>query len=290
MSFDRVELAGALARHGVVARVMIAAHKGSVPREPGASMLVHAGGQSGTIGGGALEYQAARSAFEAPAVQQIALGPAMGQCCGGAVTLVTERFDNVEAVPETGIYARQITGHAPRPARLAGDLAQATGLLWSDGWLAEPVAPARPPLWIWGAGHVGRALVGVLEPSARFDLTWIDTGPERFPKLVPQGVSCLPAAHPAELVARAPRRAHHLIVTFSHQLDLELCHRLLCHGFAQAGLIGSRTKWARFQARLRDLGHDVAQIAGITCPIGDPRLGKHPQAIAVGVAASLLSL
>ncbi|OZA01614.1 MAG: hypothetical protein B7Y02_17490 [Rhodobacterales bacterium 17-64-5] len=79
-----------------------------------------------------------------------------------------------------------------------------------------------------------------------------------------------------------------MILTFSHILDLELCHRLLNHGFLRCGLIGSATKWARFRSRLSALAHPPAEIARITCPIGDPALGKHPQAIALGVAAEFL--
>jgi xanthine dehydrogenase accessory factor len=106
---------------------------------------------------------------------------------------------------------------------------------------------------------------------------------------VPDHVTALPAADPARLVPHAPRDANHLILTYSHALDLALCHALLEHGFAGAGLIGSATKWARFRSRLGALGHSPAQIARIRCPIGTPGLGKHPQAIAIGVASSLLS-
>ena len=105
---------------------------------------------------------------------------------------------------------------------------------------------------------------------------------------MPAAVTVLPAVTPAELVRHAPERAAHLIVTYSHALDLELCHRLLSRGFDFAGLIGSATKWARFRSRLRALGHAPETIARITCPIGDPALGKHPQQIAIGVAAQLM--
>ena len=94
--------------------------------------------------------------------------------------------------------------------------------------------------------------------------------------------------YPAALVAEAPVGAEHYILTFSHALDLELCHRLLAHGFAACGLIGSATKRARFRTRLAALGHGAGEIARIECPIGDPSLGKHPQAIAVGVAMAFL--
>jgi xanthine dehydrogenase accessory factor len=86
----------------------------------------------------------------------------------------------------------------------------------------------------------------------------------------------------------APRDSEHLILTFSHVLDLALCDVMLRHGFGDCGLIGSATKWARFRARLAALGHAPAEIARIACPIGDPDLGKHPQAIAIGVAAAMM--
>ena len=90
------------------------------------------------------------------------------------------------------------------------------------------------------------------------------------------------------LVPHAPQNAHHLILTYSHALDLALCNALLGRGFAFAGLIGSATKWARFKNRLSAMGHGPVAINRITCPIGDPALGKHPQMIAIGVAAALL--
>ena len=158
-----------------------------------------------------------------------------------------------------------------------------------QGWMVEPLAAPQRQLWVWGAGHVGRALVAVLAPLPGMAITWVDTGIDRFPTEMPGNVKALPVADPALAVALAPANAEHLILTYSHALDLELCHRLLSHGFSACGLIGSATKWARFRARLGALGHSAAAIAGIDCPIGDPSLGKHPQAIAIGVAAKLLS-
>lgn len=280
MSFDRSALATALRAHKRVARMVIAGHKGSTPREAGASMLIWDGGQSGTIGGGTLEYEAVQRALDGPSLRHIPLGPSLGQCCGGAVTLVTEIFEDLAQVPEAGIYRRQITGDAPAPQCDA---------FWSDGWLSEPLTHPATPLWIWGAGHVGRALVETLAPIPDYQITWIDTTRTRFPDHLPDAVDIAPTPDLAELTIHAPQDAHHLIVTYSHDLDLELCHRLLTRGFASAGLIGSKTKWTRFQSRLKALGHSDAQISRITCPIGDPNLGKHPQAIAVGVAARLLS-
>ncbi|MFD1340940.1 xanthine dehydrogenase accessory protein XdhC [Litorisediminicola beolgyonensis] len=293
MSFDLAALAAAVERHGTVARVVVAATRGSVPRETGAAMLVWPGGQSGTIGGGRLEYEAAARALSHQGLTHHPLGPALGQCCGGHVTLLTEHWTagRLAELAGTDIVAR---GPEPRPLSVARrlDAARARGdrpepqLL--DGWMVEPVTRATVPVWIWGAGHVGRALIDVLAPIPDLDLTWIDTAPERFPDPLPYRVSALPAAVPERVMPRAPQSAHHLILTYSHATDLALCHAALTHGFASAGLIGSDTKWARFRKRLGDLGHSAAEIDRIRCPIGQKSLGKHPQAIAVGTAARLL--
>ena len=306
MSFDADTLAAAVAQWGRVARIVVAAAEGSTPREVGAAMLVWPGGQSGTIGGGTLEHEAAARAREALTrgrnrlgwnrLDRIPLGPALGQCCGGGVTLLTEVWDAKQLEDATGeVIARPLPGPAsemPLAVTRLMNAARAKGTPPAPGivagWMVEPrLRPARA-LWLYGAGHVGRAIVDVLAPLPELAITWVDTGADRFPESVPAGVTPLVTVNPAEAVRHAPPDADHLIMTYSHALDLELCHRLLLHGFASAGLIGSKTKWARFRARLRQLGHADARIASITCPIGDPSLGKHPQAIAVGVAGALL--
>jgi xanthine dehydrogenase accessory factor len=300
MSFDVQQLVTHTDKHGPVARILVTQTKGSAPRNAGTSMLVWAHGQDGTIGGGTLEYQAITAARavlksgETTHTNHVPLGPALGQCCGGAVTLVTEVFTPQTLPTDTDIFARPLTD---QPQSLAVKRALAahrnhaapiTAPRRIDGWLIEPIHTARTPLWIWGAGHVGRAVVGVLAPLPDWDITWIDTAPDRFPADAP--VTTLPAAMPATLVPHAPGTAYHLIFTYSHATDLELCHQLLTHNFAHTGLIGSATKWARFRSRLGQLGHTPAQIDRITCPIGDPGLGKHPQAIAIGVAQQITSL
>ncbi len=304
MSFDRDMLSRALQGRPRVVRVVVAEVSGSAPREVGAAMVVWPDGQAGTIGGGALEYEAARAARaqlidgRARVLTRHPLGPALGQCCGGAVSLLSEVYDAeiLDGVPEL-IHARPVVAEAQEPPlAVRRILAQARGsgtvpapqLL--QGWMIEPVATPARPLWIYGAGHVGRALVATLAPLPEFAITWIDTAPERFPADIPQSVAQLVAANPADVVRFAPPDAEHLILTYSHALDLELCHQVLNHGFARAGVIGSATKWARFRKRLVQLGHGMAQIARIQCPIGQPALGKHPQAIAIGVASALLDV
>lgn len=308
--FDLGELRQRVARHGLVARVVIASHAGSSPREDGAAMLVWPGGSSGTIGGGALEFLATSRALEMLAaasplagIRREALGPGIGQCCGGAVTLVTEIFHagNLPApAPQEGLLIRALSPEAaarPLPlalqrlkARARGTGSLPSGPVLDQGWLAEPLHRPQQPVWLWGAGHVGRALCDCLAPLPGFALTWIDTAAERFPAQIPPGVRQRVAARPEELAAEAPDLAWHLIVTYSHALDLELCHRLLACGAAEIGLIGSASKAARFSARLAGLGHTPGQVARIHCPMGDITLGKHPQAIALGVAVQLLKL
>lgn len=226
--------------------------KGSVPRDVGTSMRVFSDHLEGTIGGGALEWDAlatARGMLEDGTTHQsrsIALGPALGQCCGGAVTL-------------------EFTAGGGHPEL------------------------AKTPVWIWGAGHVGRALVQVLAPLPETEITWVDIDDTRFPSDISSDVIRVPTPNLAQFMRHAPQGAHHFILTYSHAFDLELCHAALSHGFAFCGLIGSATKWARFSKRLNALGHEDAAINAITCPIGEPALGKHPQAIAIGVARRYLS-
>ncbi|WP_420566902.1 xanthine dehydrogenase accessory protein XdhC [Thalassovita sp.] len=297
MGFDLDALRAAVATHGRVVRVVIAAIEGSSPREVGAAMLVWESGQSGTIGGGALEFQAATEARRSKAdrLSRHALGPELGQCCGGRITLLQEVYDQPRLETLTGeVIARPVDG-SDMPLAVKRTLARArsqgeapqTELI--QGWFIEPLHRPQQALWIWGAGHVGRALVTTLAPLPNLAITWVDTAPERFPDPLPKGVTALPAAKPEVLAAHAPRDAQHLILTYSHALDLALCHALLSHGFARCGLIGSQTKWARFRARLQDLGHQLASISRIECPIGDPTLGKHPQAIAIGVVRDILT-
>lgn len=232
--------------------VTVSATRGSTPREEGATMHVSPSHIDGSIGGGALEWEAIRIAramivdgtYEAE--RTFPLGPDLGQCCGGAVTL--------------------------------GFSADTLG-----------IEPTEPPLWIWGAGHVGRAIATTLAPFEDQQITLIDDSPARLPDPMPALVKPLVAAQMPLAVAHAPTDAHHLILTYSHDIDLALCDAILRRGFSSCGLIGSATKWARFRKRLGQFGHEDAQISRITCPIGDPSMGKHPQAIAIGVAARLIS-
>jgi xanthine dehydrogenase accessory factor len=144
---------------------------------------------------------------------------------------------------------------------------------------------------IYGAGHVGRALIRVLE-GLPFAVTWADIDAGRFPKTAPTQAARRIAADPAALAAEAPPRAIHIVMTHSHPLDLAICHAVLVRGdFRFLGLIGSQTKRTRFLKRLRELGVPQDRLARLICPIGLPGVkGKQPAVIAVAVAAQLLEI
>jgi len=241
--------------------VEITGTRGSAPRDAGTAMKVTADSIEGTIGGGALEYSAiarARHLLASAGDEEnrtIPLGPSLGQCCGGAVTLR---------------YTR-----TPKQTDLTGVI--------QHPLLTDHSHPEL--LWIWGAGHVGRAVVAAC-PAQAFKITWIDSTADRFPHDSYKNVAKIPAADMPLLAARAPVEAHHLIFTYSHDIDLALCAALLQRGASSIGLIGSDTKRARFYKRLRMMGFDPA---GITCPIGDKSLGKAPDQIANGTVQALLS-
>lgn len=241
--------------------VEITATRGSAPRDAGTAMKVTDAAISGTIGGGALEYEAIRIARDllGEAGQDVfrtfPLGPGLGQCCGGSVTL---RF------------TREVCDVDAERTPTEPDV---------------PVSAPRGALWLWGAGHVGRAVVRAM-PASAYDVTWIDSAATRFPRDVPRHVMPVVASDMARMAAHAPGEAHHLIFTYSHDIDLAICAALLRGEAASIGLIGSDTKRARFFRRLRDMGLDPSRIR---CPIGDKTLGKHPDMIAAGVVAELLT-
>ncbi|MFD2264914.1 xanthine dehydrogenase accessory protein XdhC [Lacibacterium aquatile] len=223
--------------------------QGSTPREGGAKMVVTREASFATIGGGQLEFTAietARQLLDGNAVQPVTrkypLGPTLGQCCGGQVSLLYE---------------------VQRPATLR--------------------------LGLFGAGHVARALVGKLgDVPCRID--WYDPRAEEFPASVPDHV----AKHVTEkleagIAALAPG-AFVLIMTHDHPLDLALTAAALKRpDLPFIGLIGSATKRARFQSRLRGMGFSDEDLSRIVCPIGLPGItGKQPGVIALAVAAQLL--
>lgn len=239
--------------------------QGSVPREAGTWMAVWPGEQIGTIGGGHLEWDALKQARDAlaagasaPWTHRVALGPSLGQCCGGVVEL---RFEPVT-------------------------LAEA-------GALQQRLAPVLTPVALFGGGHVGQAIVRALAPLP-FAVHWIDSRDGVFPDRLPSTV-CAEHSEPVQDAVRdLPPGARVLIMSFSHAEDLDIVAACLQRRRASGdlpfvGLIGSRTKWATFRRRLLERGFTDDELGGITCPIGLPGIGgKEPAVIAASVVAQLL--
>lgn len=286
MSFDRAALSAFLEKESSAARAVITAHQGSTPRETGTAMLISAHRLEGTIGGGALELAVITEARRLLADKgarrclSLPLGPGLGQCCGGHVSLLIERFTPHTLPEDTPLRAVPLTnGARPEPQ----DMRPHT----HEGWFFEPMTRAQAPVWIWGAGHVGRALVSALQ-GLPLALTWIDDAADRFPADIPPGTAKLLAADMPAAAAHAPGDAHHIIATYSHQIDLALTHALLTRPAGSVGLIGSATKKTRFLNRLTELGLPPEALARLICPIGTTSLGKEPAAIALGTAYRLL--
>jgi xanthine dehydrogenase accessory factor len=231
--------------------VTVVAVRGSTPREAGCKMVVATTAQEGTIGGGNLEHQSTRVAramlaggATLPALRDFALGPALGQCCGGAASV-----------------------------------------------LFEPIRPVAWRLALFGAGHVGRALVRLLgDLPCRAE--WIDPREDAFPADCPANVVARIAARPQQMVAQLPADTRVLVMTHDHGLDYEIvAEALRRHDLAFVGLIGSETKRARFAHRLARDGFDQSAVARLVCPIGLAGVGsKHAAEIAISVAAQLLAL
>jgi xanthine dehydrogenase accessory factor len=340
-----------LERDGVAVLVTVAEAKGSTPREQGARMVVRADGAfKGTIGGGTLEWLALAEAQKVldggPPVATLdkALGPDLGQCCGGRAVLSIERFaaedggwiqplaaaesagpiETAAKRDRRGVWVRRLVFEAadaerakPRtPAQVARilesrlkeprnwpnqrsvaaetprvPLERAVSLqVGSEGYeLLERFGEASTPVLLFGAGHVGRALVLALAPLP-FRITWVDPRPDAFPAHVPANATCVAEADPANVLDAAPPGALVCVMSHSHALDLAVVSAALPDPrFPFVGLIGSRTKRARFTRQIVDAGH-APEVAGrLVCPIGLPGLSsKEPAVIAAGVVAQLL--
>ena len=226
--------------------VTVLTAKGSTPREAGAKMVVSADGLAGTIGGGNLEHQCEAAArrllaagVEGPSTQDFPLGPALGQCCGGHVTV-----------------------------------------------LFEVLRPPRLHVALFGAGHVGKALVKLLA-DLPCRVSWIDARPEALPAKLPPNVVPVRVAQPAQAVGGLAPGSVVVVMTHDHALDFEIVAAALGRpDLPVVGLIGSATKRARFVSRLARLDLDPVRLI---CPIGLPGIeGKEPAVVAVSVAAQIL--
>jgi xanthine dehydrogenase accessory factor len=228
--------------------VTVVTARGSTPREAGCKMVVTRDTQFDTIGGGNLEFTCAEAArqmldAEGPALRDFPLGPALGQCCGGHVTV-----------------------------------------------MFEPLRPALSHVAVFGAGHVGRALVSLLG-GLPLRVTLIDTRADALAD-APLGVTGLHTTNPAREVAALPAGTIVLVMTHDHQIDFDIVAAALHRAdFGGVGLIGSETKRVRFVRRLERLGAPAEAISRLICPIGVPGAGgKLPAEIAISVAAQILQI
>ena len=294
--------------HGRVAMVTVAATRGSAPREAGARLIVQPdGGFTGTIGGGTLEWKAiavAQAALSSPSaakaqVRKYALGPELGQCCGGTVELIVEVIAADRRAEVAELAARETEGRLATQGTIApdgivrrivaeGDMPPGSAALDANV-LTESFGDDRRPLALFGAGHVGRALVLALAPLP-FRITWVDPRPDAFPSHVPGNVTLRQLTEPATALDAMPSGSFVMVMSHSHQLDLTLVHAALADDrFAYVGLIGSRTKRARFEKRLAEAGIAPARIADLVCPIGVTGIhSKAPAVIAAATVADLL--
>ncbi|GAB2903946.1 xanthine dehydrogenase accessory protein XdhC [Paralcaligenes ginsengisoli] len=302
-----------------VVLVTIARAEGSTPREAGAKLLVTDRQQWQTIGGGHLEWRAAEiaremlrseSAGHVRHVERLSLGPSLGQCCGGAATLVFERLAPSDLEWVSTLAQRVQAGQActrtvmltdAGPVVLGDPKANANAmpgspreacLLWHEqgrSGFSEIIAPPDFHIVLFGAGHVGQALVRILA-TLPCTVSWVDERDAQFPSVLPANVSIEATDTPEVLIAQAPPRSYFLVMTHSHALDQHLCqHIFLRRDFAYFGLIGSRTKRRKFERRLQERGVPAERLAQMICPIGVEGLAdKRPEVIAIAVAAQLL--
>lgn len=255
-------------------------------------------------------------------IESFSLGPDLNQCCGGQVSLL---FEALDASVQVWLreWAKFAGGHEPcavvvhshgdattrmfvrpevldslrfpvflqRPIRalLAGSRAVHIINEADDTYVVQPAHERRDQVFLFGAGHVGKAIVRALAPLP-FRISWIDSRSDAFPPDLPPQVDKIIAASPPGEVAGAPAGTLYLVMTHSHPLDLEICAQVLRRDdFDFLGLIGSETKRARFASRLRAVGIVPHMLGRLTCPIGIPGIGsKEPAAIAAAVAAQLL--
>lgn len=277
---------------GPAALVTILATEGSAPRGAGARMVVTETGLMGSIGGGRLEHQAMAQARAilalAPGswrVQDYPLGPLLGQCCGGRVRLLVERLESVpegegpfEATLSERVERRPLNGEVRDSIDARGPLPEA------GARFLEPVETESLRVYLFGAGHVGRAIVA-RAGGVPLHIAWYDSRTEMAEA---PGVVLAAEAEMVAEAASAPGDAAVVIMTHDHGLDYRLAAAALGGRAHFVGLIGSRTKRARFLKRLASDGIDSARL---TCPIGLAGIaGREPEVIAIATLAQLLML
>lgn len=308
-----------------VVLVTVAGIRGSAPREVGAKMIVTTDATIGTIGGGQLEYQCTRIACEMiggdeiPQLRKFPLGTSMGQCCGGVVDILFEPIASglpgwlrdlraLYGQRKPAVVVTDLDGQTDKyvvtsdstfgdatdamPASIVANaregLAAARTAHRVDHWFFENVVGTDLNIAVFGAGHVGSAVVQSLS-MLDCNIRWIDSRRNIF-RSTPANVRTIESTDPSLEVAAMPRRSCYLVMTHSHAIDFDICGRILQRGDAiYCGLIGSLTKRRRFEKRFAAQGMQQHSIDQLVCPIGvDGITGKKPAEIAVAAAAEVL--
>ncbi len=309
----------ALEEEETAAMITVADVSGSAPREAGTHMIVSKNKQWGTIGGGELEYRAVACARDMLTtgslecqVDDYPLGPELGQCCGGYVRLLTTRLsrsdrswlEELNAVVSEGKRARfEMTlddrrhvrhsvsaENVPPSETFQSSIGDRENTKDSTECISEIVEPSLASVYMFGAGHVGTAVARALGPLP-IRLVWVDSRENHMPTNVPENANFRLTEELLAQVAGAPADALFLVFTHSHDLDYDVVKAVLQReDYRYCGLIGSRTKRASFERRLREEGLTEESIGRLICPIGMRSLkSKDPNIIAVGVAAELLT-
>lgn len=230
--------------------VTVIDEQGSTPRDSGSKMVVTADRQFCTIGGGHLEFQCTKIARE--------MLDEPRPCCR------TEHFS------------------------LGARLGQCCGGMATV--LLEPVIVALPHIALFGAGHVGQALVRILA-DLPCHISWVDSRADRFPPNVENRVKII-IDDPLDALDTVPAESYFIVMTHDHQLDFKLIEQILKRDkYQYCGLIGSATKRRRFDYRLGERGIGPAALARLRCPIGLEEVkGKLPAEIAVAIAGEIIGL
>jgi xanthine dehydrogenase accessory factor len=311
--WDWLHRAREMAADGPYVIVTVVECAGSVPRGTGTKMLVSDTALKGTIGGGNLEFKVieqARKFLEDQGdeyrLQSYALGPLLAQCCGGNVTILLERVEPgaeflleprhgfLKTYFEDGSLRKEWVDYFSLDPFYFQD---ANGDRFDGGAkdaaaMVELVSRDPHTVYMFGAGHVGRAVSRALEPLP-FDVVWVDAREDEFPQHIPVNHSKHVSDDYCGFVDEAKQGALYLIFSHNHQRDYELTARVMARGdAAYCGLIGSATKRARFENRLlKDRVVTEEDLPKLICPIGVPSIkGKEPEVIAASVAAQLLSV
>ncbi|CAI8758364.1 xanthine dehydrogenase accessory protein XdhC [Pseudomonas sp. IT-P4] len=230
--------------------VTIIEELGSTPRNAGSKMVISANQSFDTVGGGHLEYKAMKIARE--------------MLASGKQDTHLERFS------------------------LGASLGQCCG--GATVLLFEPMGQVQAQIAVFGAGHVGRALVPLLA-SLPCRVRWIDSREDEFPEQIPHGVRKIVSEEPVDEIDDLPAGSYCIVMTHNHQLDLELTAAILKRNdFAYFGLIGSKTKRVKFEHRLRDRGFDNSVVQRMRCPMGIGEVkGKLPVEIAISIAGEIIA-